>query len=592
MPLRAGQREGSEGVRGHERPPEWDHSRAIGLSAALLLLLTAAPPGELAIAPEAAAGGGTIQIMGATLRFASFGTSAVWNGTHAYVFGARDATGNPSLIVRYDPSNDTVTVMGTRLSPAREYAAAVWAGDAAYLFGGVNGSVYLDEVLRYDPATDTVAVKGALPSPRTLMSAVWDGNDAYLFGGHDGIRSLNQVVQYSPADDTIAVVASLPRATMGSAAVWDGSAAYIFGGCDGCSGTSDILRFDPSTNTVSELTARLPVATRRMSAVFSGTSAYVFGGDGHDEIQRFRPSDSSVLLMDVRLPSWRSDTSAVYDGDHVFIFGGWAGTSSTEIVRYVPNLRPVAVIAPIAPAECVDGRGVVRLDGTGSFDPDGDAVSYLWSSPNVAFDEPASPTSTASFPLGASTVQLVVGDGDLVGSARAEVSVVDTLPPEVRVARPAAGGAYVMNLVALGHGQALPGFAVGPLTARAEVLDQCGVVNVRFRASDGEEGLDAEPEGHNYTFRLDPSVPFAGEMTLNATALDLGWNTNTSSITYLHIGTTACPLVFGGGDECSVGGVQPPVGPGLPGPETPLPLLEEACRLLVGSAVCRDVLGG
>lgn len=33
-------------------------------------------------------------------------------------------------------------------------------------------------------------------------------------------------------------------------------------------------------------------------------------------------------------------------------------------------------------------------------------------------------------------------------------------------------------------------------------------------------------------------------------------------------------------------------GAGLPGPQTPLPLLEEACRLLVGGAVCRDVLGG
>lgn len=80
-------------------------------------------------------------------------------------------------------------------------------------------------------------------------------------------------------------------------------------------------------------------------------------------------------------------------------------------------------------------------------------------------------------------------------------------------------------------------------------------------------------------------------MALNATVFDLGRNTATDSITYLHVATTACPLVFGGGGECSVGGVQPPAGTEYPPLATLLPLLEDACRLVVGTAMCRDILG-
>lgn len=74
------------------------------------------------------------------------------------------------------------------------------------------------------------------------------------------------------------------------------------------------------------------------------------------------------------------------------------------------NLTPVAQICHDIEAECQGPMTPVVLDGTCSFDPEGSALSYMWSSPTGSFSVTTGPQPTGHFPLGQNTVQLEVAD--------------------------------------------------------------------------------------------------------------------------------------------------------------------------------------
>jgi len=96
------------------------------------------------------------------------------------------------------------------------------------------------------------------------------------------------------------------------------------------------------------------------------------------------------------------------------------------------NTPPVANAGPDAEVECDSHSGTsVTLDGTGSSDVDGDPLTYSWSASGITFDDPTSATPTATFPLGATSVELTVSDGDGEDTDWVVVTVVDTTPPTI-----------------------------------------------------------------------------------------------------------------------------------------------------------------
>lgn len=134
--------------------------------------------------------------------------------------------------------------------------------------------------------------------------------------------------------------------------------------------------------------------------------------------------------------SWTPEAGDV--GTHPVTFtatddGGLSAPPHTFFIEVIENRPPTADAGGGQAVECGNSDGaVVSLDGTGSSDPDGDDLTFSWSAAGITFDNPTSPTPTATFPLGSTTVTLVVNDGTVDSAADLlDVNVMDTTPPTI-----------------------------------------------------------------------------------------------------------------------------------------------------------------
>ena len=93
------------------------------------------------------------------------------------------------------------------------------------------------------------------------------------------------------------------------------------------------------------------------------------------------------------------------------------------------NIPPVCDANGPYTAECGMNTG---LDGTGSSDPNGDPLSYLWAGPfEGGTTTGATPTVVFPTPTGLKDVSLTVNDGLESSQCNAPVEVLDTTPPSI-----------------------------------------------------------------------------------------------------------------------------------------------------------------
>lgn len=323
------------------------------------------------------------------------GTALAWTGEKAYLFGgdAPHDAGNElaGLVVEFDPTSETALPVSTFPGNISLWgSSAVWTGSEAYVFGGLvsTSDTFLSVptesslIWRYDPATsDAPEPAGTLPLPSTETSAVWDGRDlphlgcpegcAYLFGIRN--RTLGQatnselfdrVLRFNPATGSTQLMNALVPLAKGSSAAWTGTEAIIVGG----HGSDKVHRFDPVWDQVTTFAARLPTPRAGASTAWDGTTLHVFGGappsfGATSEILAIDPARGTIAVVDAQLPSPRSHTSAIWTGLSAYILGGllaW-NQATSEIVRYAPSTDIDSIVNEVRlSATAFD---VVDLDG-------------------------------------------------------------------------------------------------------------------------------------------------------------------------------------------------------------------------------------
>ncbi len=93
------------------------------------------------------------------------------------------------------------------------------------------------------------------------------------------------------------------------------------------------------------------------------------------------------------------------------------------------NQPPVADAGEDVTAECLSSTSTaVQLDGTGSSDPENDALTYSWA-PAGLFNNPDSSQPTGNFPKGVTLVTLTVSDGVSQDTDEVQVTIEDTTAP-------------------------------------------------------------------------------------------------------------------------------------------------------------------
>ncbi len=398
--------------------------------------------------------------------FAAFETQAMdQDPATGYVYYyEREVQGTADEFAYYDPATDTNTVV-------RTYATdpGVWAKQMAF---DPYGVLYLvsqdDDLYIIDTGTGDLTLVGTItgletgPYGRTGDMTFAPDGTLYIF-----TYSSLYTVDLGTLSATLLYTNMIPGT---GNTVWTGS-AY----CNGLlyashaeisTRTSTMFRVDPATGVVAQLfnlftyvndLSSCPVngspppnnpPTAIAGGPYSGIEGELIAFDGTGSSD----PDGDALTYDWTLSDGRTmvgaqpnisfATAGSYTVTLVVSDGKSSSTNSTGSTANI-TISPAPVNnPPVAnaggPYSGLTG-GLIQFDGTGSSDPDGDALTYSWTLSDGRTMTGAQPSITFST-AGTYTVTLVVSDGQLSSTgATATITITGTIN-NAPVANP--GGPY------------------------------------------------------------------------------------------------------------------------------------------------------
>jgi hypothetical protein len=194
------------------------------------------------------------------------------------------------------------------------------------------------------------------------------------------------------------------------------------------------------------------------------------------------------------------------------------------------NEPPVALCEVVDVGSCEGGEGPIVVSGEGSLDPEGEPLTYAWTSEECTFDDPAAVQPTATCPVEVlARFQLVVNDG--VNDSEpcfTSATVLDDEPP-------VGGITYPVDPLCTGE----------PVTVLSDFVDACG----------GDVELFYDPAGG-------PTYSDHGDYAVTVTARDQYGN-EAADATAFTVDTIAPTVEI----------LQPRYGTAIPTPTAPIAII-------------------
>lgn len=407
----------------------------------------------------------------------------VVNGT-LYAVGGHNLYNNINSVEAYDPVTDTWSTRAPMIAGGYSFLAVGVIDDILYAVGGSRNGGGADTVSAYNPAHNAWVSKAPLPTPRQQLAVGVVNGILYAVGGYNG-SALATVEAYDPISDTWTSRAPMPTARYSFAlGVVDGILYAIGGFSSGVVAT--VEAYDPATDT---WTTKAPMPTARYDFAAGTLSPIIYAVGGntsnccYDIIGKLEaytapispanfpptaipganqtvhigqvvaldgsgsyddntpsallqyawefvsmPSGSAATLVnaDSTSPSFVVDRLGTYVVQVTVTDAAGLASSAANVTISSANMPPTAHAGDAQAA--VVGQ-TVTLNGAGSFDPDGDTLTYMWgfldkplgSLTVLAGAVTPTPSFTPDLP-GQYTVGLMVSDG-VGGSPQAQVTI-------------------------------------------------------------------------------------------------------------------------------------------------------------------------
>jgi hypothetical protein len=177
-----------------------------------------------------------------------------------------------------------------------------------------------------------------------------------------------------------------------------------------------------------------------------------------------------------------------------------------NIIRWLIDTGPIPIIDSPLSGSTYHATDMITFDGSSSYDPDGDTLSYLWNS-NISGELGTSVSFTTTLDPGLHTISLEVSDSS-GNSEVAQVLLTVQSPPQVSIGSPS-DGSLVSGLVTI--------------TGSASDLDGT-IVKVELRIGDSEwiEAQDTSGVGDWSSWSLDWDTTLSSDEshTILASAMD------------------------------------------------------------------------